>query len=828
MKIRKDYGLTNQQVLASRAKFGENILPTKGRYSTLRIFISQFQSPLVIILFFAAFITLVLELNSGKTLIQIPEFFAIIGVVFINSILGFIQEFQAQDTLKKLKETLKQEITVLRNGREIEVNIHELVVGDLIKFKLGDKIPADGLIIEGSNIQVNESALTGESRAISKNFVQVGNQFTIKDLEIKDEKQLLMGTSIVSGIGSYVITQIGVNTQFGKIAQKVSESKEEETPLQKKLKQLSIYLAIFALSASFILFTLGVLIGEDLKEFFEVSVSLAVSSVPEALVISLTVILTVGMTRLLRQKALVRKLIVAETLGSVTTICIDKTGTITHGIMEVEDTKTTNKNLFLKALLFNNNDVNSVDQAINDWIKNKAVREDKLEKKLDTLTFASKNKFSATLTNKYFYVIGAPEILLKKSKMNKKEQDFWENIIEEKSNKGLRIIGVAYKHSSGSKINKSMVNDLIWLGIVSINDPVRRDVGKVITSAIKSGVDVKIITGDYKNTALYVLKELKIEVSTNEIISGDELEKLNEKDLKKKIKDVKLFYRTSPDQKFRIVTALKALGESVAMMGDGINDAPALKAANVGIVVNNATEVSKETADIVLLDSNFKTIISAIEEGRSIFQNIRKLITYLLSGSFDEILLVGGSIILGLPLALTPLQILYINVIVDGLPDIALAFEPKEKDILSKKKVASKNLFNNEMLAIIFGVGAALSAIMLFSYFYFYKTYQNEELARSLLFAMLTLNSLIYVFAIKSLNENIWNYNFLNNTTLNLSVLGGIIFLIFSFTFEPLTKLLELTRLNFDQILFIIVIAFLNLFIVEIIKLLFISKMSKE
>lgn len=824
-------GLTTEQVAESRATYGANKLPEAARVSKFQILLSQFLSPLIFILIIAGFLTFLLG--------EYTDTIAIAAIILLNAALGFSQEFRAQRALEALKRMIKPQIEVVRNGKAIPLTAEELVVGDLVKLRLGERIPADGFLLEASGFSTSEAVLTGESAAISKEAGSEG-----------DEKaKVFMGTVVVSGVGVMQVAGVGLGTEFGKIAETLSAEEEEQTPLQLRLEQFSRQIGLVVLVLAGIIFVIGYFMGvpdfagehsNKLAALVTLCVSIAVSAIPEGLIIALTVVLTLSMQRLLKRKALVRKLVVAETLGSVTTICVDKTGTITEGRMRVLATHFADQGLALTALRATNKDLNAVDTALSKWLEDQPKSQGKTSSLLFDIPFNSSAKFAASVHKDAIYLVGAPEVLLNASTLSASEKENVEQEMQAEAEQGHRIIAVAVRENkvftdektfgenSAAENSKQLLSKLKWLGTITIEDPVRGDAHSAFELLTGAGIKLKLITGDQRSTAVNVMEQVGFPVKDSEMLSGVELQKLDDDELKRRLPEVKLFYRTIPEQKLRIVELLKQTGEVVAMMGDGINDAPALKRADVGIAVDNATEVSKETADIVLLDNNLHTIAAAVEEGRTIFENIKKVITYLLSDGTAEIFLIIGSLIFGLPLPLIPLQILFINLVADGFPDTALAFEPAEQDVM-KEKPRTKNaqIIDKEMITLIAIIGIVVNAFIFVIYLALLRTGSEIHHIRSYVFLLMAVDSLLYVYSIRSLKHNLWQINPFANKILNLAVLLGFALVGLSFHVPIVAQALELEHLSTIEVLSTLLLGVVKIVIIEIIKYIFIVKQSK-
>ncbi|MDP3955587.1 MAG: HAD-IC family P-type ATPase, partial [bacterium] len=729
MVVQELKGLTSSEVLLRQQQYGVNVLPEEKPPSDVNIFLSQLKNPLVYILFFAAAVTLLLG--------DLPDTFIIFIVVLANTILGFYQERKASRAILALKKLVSLSSRVKREGVLQAINAAEIVPGDLVFLTSGEKVPADGTLLECKNFHVNEAVLTGESEPKEK----------------KGNDEILMGGIVVNGQAVMEVVRIGEKTAMGKIAVSLGK-KEALTPLEERLRGFSKQLAYLVGLSAFLVFGLGVLTGRSLVEVFTTAVALAVSAVPEGLVISLTVILAIGMQRILKKKVLIRKLLAAETLGSVTVICVDKTGTITEGKLEVVEEEFLDREKAVLASVLANDLEDPLETVRweyalgqNHFDPQKMVDENP---RLDSLQFSPKTRFLASMHENEVYFAGAPELLLSKSNLSEKDKKIWQKKIELSAKKGLRLIGFAWRQRKrGEKklTAENVLESLVFLGFLAFSDPVRVEVKDALALAQKAGIKVKVITGDYRLTAEKVMSEIGLPITNpaKQILEGEELEKLSDEELRERMEEVILFVRSKPEDKLRIVEALKARGEVVAMTGDGVNDAPALHKADIGIVVSGASEVAKETADMILLDNNFKTIITAIEEGRGIFDNLRKVVLYLLSDAFGSIVLIFASLAAGLPLALTAAQILWINLVSDGLPDLALTVDPKRKGLMAEGPTKpAENLLNMEIKILVLLI-SLFTGLMVFMIFHFFLGQTgNLAYARSITFAALGVCSLFY------------------------------------------------------------------------------------
>ena len=794
-------GLSSEEVTKRQKQSGLNVLPEKPAPSHLSILIEQLKSPLVYILIIASFITLIIGHYTDAIIISLA--------VFINTVLGYIQENRASNALRALRHYLTDKATVIRDGNRSQVDTSQIVVGDIVVLDQGVKIPADGKLLFANRLFIDEAILTGESVPVSK----------VKNSDV------YMGTTISSGQAMMLIEAIGSKTKMGAIAGKIQE-REEDTPLQKQLKVFSKQLVIVISAITVFVFILGILYQYSPTEIFITSVALAVSSIPEGLLVSLTVVLAVGMQKILKQHGLVRKLSAAETLGGVTVICVDKTGTLTQGKMAVVDYIGNKTNLAKQVLLANDLDDPMVISAF-EWGRTIITDFVSEHPRIDSIPFSSKERFFISLhrwsgNQNMVFINGAPELVLGWTTLLQKEKDKILATINNLTLQGKRIIGFARKEAPLNK--KTLVTDdakdnLTWIGLLAFSDPVRLGVKEALVQTVSAGIKTLVITGDYAKTTEFVLHQLGIRITKDEVITGEELRSLTISQLAQKVKTIKLFARTTPDQKHSIVEALKKNGEIVAMMGDGVNDAPALHEADIGIVVGEATDVAKESADIILLDSNFSTVVKAIEEGRGIFENIRKIILYLMSDAFAEIIIVVGSITIGLPLPITAVQILWINLVSDGFPDLSLTIDPKRADIMKEKPRSPKEkLVTPWMMSLIGLISLVAGLVVLSAFVLVYKSTNDLVTARSMAFLTLGLDSLIYVFSVRNLLTPFWRSNPFENKWLIVAVLAGFALQALPFTTSTTRQFFGLANLSSTYWLTAIGLSVLMFVIIEVLK----------
>lgn len=766
---------------------------------------------------------------------------------------------------------MKVTAKVLRDGNEKEIDSEELVIGDVVILKTGDKVPADGRLIEAKGLRINEASLTGESQAVEKRADDLLPQPTPLPERIN---MVFMGTIVEEGQARVVIVATGANTQMGEIVSLLKETKERKTPLQQKIASLSKITGAFILSVILVIIVIGYFTEKSFVDIFVASLALAVSAIPEGLLPAITVILVLGMRRIFKQQGLVKKLAATETLGSVTVICTDKTGTLTEGKMQVSHILTSTRELMgndinglvrgensngaeshilaLKiATLANDAFVENPEADLQEWVvrgrstekamllagMQSGLDKRELEKQypvLDRISFESDHKFAATFhrknqTENMLYVIGAPEEIIARSvdldidggkeKLGTIEADKLINKLEALTKKGLRVLACAYKnYDAGTKYENLMglVGNLSLVGFIALKDPLRRDAKESILITKKAGIRTVIVTGDHKFTAKAIAEEIGIEAGEANIIEGKDLENINDEELKEKSKFISIYARVSPRHKLRIVDALQANGEIVAMLGDGVNDAPALKSADIGVVVGSGTDVAKEVADLVLLDDNFKTILKAIEQGRVIFQNIRKVFVYLVADDFSELFLFLVSMVMGLPLPLLPAQILWINLVEDGFPDIALTTEQETKGVMEEKPRSPKEPILNKptkkWMAVIF----AITGIAAFSsFFIFWKLTDDLHLTRTIVFALMCLDSLIFAFSVRSFKRTIFRKDIFSNRYLVGGVVIAILLLVAAIYLPSLQKFLATQPLNLTQWSIIFGISLVEILLIE-------------
>jgi len=792
-------GLTSSEAAERRKRFGPNKLAEKGGRSPLAIYLSQFKNPLIYVISAAFVISVILTEYNDALIIGV--------VILLDSILGFAQEYRAEKTVVALRRLLKPTARVIRDGKTAEVEAFDIVPDDLVSANPGDRIAADGELIEVVNFSVNEAILTGESEPIAKG---VGDT-------------VYMGTSVASGRGLVEVTATGMGTELGKIAGSLAEIKENPTPLQVRLQRFGKTLTYMVVAICVIILVTGLLLGVGFLPMVELSVVLAIAAIPEGLLIAVTLILVIGMRAVLRRKGLVKKLLAVETLGSVTVICTDKTGTLTEGIMQVSQTDFRSEEMAAHVMALCNDLADSLETTLWDYVKTlkldpQALTEEHV--RLYEVPFTSENKYMLTTNSiegsEVAFVKGAPEIVLDFCNVAPKEKERFAVEFEEWASSGLKLLGLAYKQNG----NPRELESFTWAGLVGIEDPVRPTARDAINLCRSAGIKTKMVTGDYRGTAEKVASVLGLATGPGRVLEGKDIEAMTDSELTKVARDITVFCRVSPHHKLRIVNALQSSGEIAAMIGDGVNDAPALKRANIGVSVGNATDVAQETASLILLDNNFGTLVGSVEEGRIIFDNIKKVVAYVLSNSFAEIITIFGAFILGWPLPLTIAQILWIHLICDGPSDIALGFERAEKGIMNEppKKVTESVLDrSSKFLVVAISFSSAIMCLLLFQYFW--QVRGAVILGQTVVFTVLGTQEMIYIFSYRSLRTSVFRSgHFFANKVLLATVALGLGQQLLALYVPFFNQVLGVVPLDLFDWALVLGVSFAMMGIVEVVK----------
>jgi Ca2+-transporting ATPase len=792
-------GLTSSEVAERRKRFGLNMLAEKKGRSALAIYVSQFRNPLIYIISVAFVISFVLMEYEDALIIGV--------VILLDSVLGFGQEYRAEKTVVALRRLLRPTARVIRDGETVEIEASMIVPDDIVAANPGDRIAADGELIEAVNLSLNEAILTGESEPVAKDAGDV----------------VYMGTTVSSGRGLLKVTSTGMATELGKIAESLAEIQEKPTPLQVRLRSFGKSLTYMVIVICFLILVTGLLLGVNPLEMIRLSVVLAIAAIPEGLLIAVTMILVIGMRSVLRRKGLVKKLLAVETLGSVTVICTDKTGTLTEGIMQVSRTDFRSKEMAAHVMALCNNLADPLEATLWNYVKvlkldAQAFAEE--HERLYEVPFTSENKYMLT-TNAFdgaevALVKGAPEIVLSFCGVRPKERDRLLTQFEEWADAGLKLLGLAYKKDGEPR----ELGDFTWVGLVGIEDPVRPTAKDAIALCRSAGIKTKMVTGDYRGTAEKVAATLGLAAGPGRVLEGKDIESMTDPALVEAANETVVFCRVAPHHKLRIVNALQSRGEITAMIGDGVNDAPALKKANIGVSVGNGTDVAQETASLILLDNNFGTLVNSVEEGRIIFDNIKKVVAYVLSNSFAEIITIFGAFVLGWPVPLTIAQILWIHLICDGPSDIALGFERAEKGIMNEPpKDVTESVLDRESKFLIVAISLSSAILCLLLFQHFWQVDGDITLGRTVVFAVLGTQELIYIFSYRSLRTSIFSSgHFFANKVLLGTVALGLSQQLVALYVPFLSQLLGVTPLDLYGWALVLGVSFAMVAIVEVVK----------
>ena len=885
-------GLNLEGVEESRKKYGINELKAKKKKTLLIKFLEQFKDFMIIILIIAALVSGIIGYIENE---GITDSIIILIVVIMNAIIGVAQESKAEKSLEALQKLSSHVAKVIRNGELIIIPSKELVPGDIVVLETGDYVPADLRIIEAVNLKVQEASLTGESVPVEKNIEAISDE----KVGIGDRTNMLFSSSLITyGRGKGIVVETGMKTEVGKIASIINDTNETETPLQEKLNKLGKTLGIGALIICAVIFVIGLLYGKNPLDMFMTAVSLAVAAIPEGLAAVSTIVLAIGVQRMVKKHAIVKKLPAVETLGSATVICSDKTGTLTQNKMTVQKIFYNNKlvdipevnleeedavleKLVYVSMLCNDTKIGTDKQLTGDPTETALINMGfKLDfqpaiyeqmPRIKEIPFDSDRKLMTTVNKigEKFVVCtkgGVDELLNRCTKyiLNgeiKTDVDDYKNQIKENNEKmakdALRVLAMGYKelnHEPTDEEMKDIENDLIYIGMVGMIDPPREEVKLAVQKCKTAGIKTVMITGDHKITAVAIAKALGILEKEDEAITGAELEEMSDEELTKNIRKYSVYARVSPEHKVRIVKAWQANGEIVAMTGDGVNDAPALKTADIGCAMGIVgTDVAKEAADVILTDDNFATIVSAVEEGRRIYDNILKAIQFLLSSNVGEIIVLFVAILITPLLSkifgidihliepLLPIHILWINLVTDSLPALALAVDPAEKDIMKRKPIKpKKGVFTKGMIWRVVYQGVMIGIITLAAFVIGLGTKNvpvieglteqevRVEIGQTMAFVVLALSELVHVFNIRNNKESIFKTKIFNNGKLILAILVSAILMFVILLIPGLRTIFSIPVLPMSNIVEIVILVLLPMVIVEIFKLFKINTIGEE
>ncbi|MDO8600410.1 MAG: HAD-IC family P-type ATPase [bacterium] len=825
-------GFSPDEARKRLVRFGRNEFARYKQKPLLLVFLRQLRGPLNLVLIVAAGVSYMVSDMSDAVVILVT--------LAMNASVGFFQESKADRAFVALSQTLQEYAYVLRGGHELEIPREEVVPGDVLLLKRGKKIPADARVVASDNLQMNESSLTGEWIAQKKKPGIVPFATPVADRS----NMVFMGTLVDEGSGRAIVVSTGIRTEFGQIGTLLREEYEVKTPLERRVAHFSSRFAYAIGGVAILLFWFGVSRGVSLLDMFLTAVAMAVASVPEGLPVSLTIVLAIGMQRILKKGGLVRNLFSTETLGGVSIVATDKTGTLTKAEMLVSHIITATKQIVRKdghlrprlhlngkeahmraleiAMLESEAVIENPEDELHEFrihggATNKALllagieaglRKEVLLKTYPLVTsipFDSERKFSASLHETRggyrMFVLGAPELVLNGSLFldfdGKKEKltPAWRESILKKygvmAGDGLRVIAAAYKDTREDALNPAQVTEhLVFVGLLGLKDPVREDVRHSIQEAEQAGIRPIIITGDHARTAEAVAREVGIFVARHEIIEGEDFEKLSDEELRDALPRFKIYARIAPKDKLRIVEAWRARGETVAFVGDGINDAPALRKADIGVALGSGTDVAKEAADLVLLSDSFTVIIDAVREGRTILANIKKTILFLLTDGFNELLIIVFGLVAGVPLPILPAQILWINLVEDILPALSLAFEKGDAHLRPLTKEKRGTLLGREGVLIILWFSIITTTFVFATYLLMLRHF-GAEYARTMVFLMMGIDSLFYIFNIKTMGRMVSFRAFFDNAFMLVGVFVGFLLLVSAVLFTPLQNLIK-------------------------------------
>ncbi len=846
-------GLSKKEVLERSQKYGRNILPQKEQDSILKTFLNEFKDPMIILLLVAIIISFI----AGEVIDAVTILF----IILIDAIMGTYQEKKANNTAEALAKLVATKAKVIREGKILSIEAEDLTIGDYVILESGDKIVADMRIIESHNLMIDESILTGESVPVNKNNELISK----KTIPIAEQSNMVFsGTTVITGRAKGIVVGIGLQTEIGKIADSINKAGEEKSPLTIRVEKLSKQISILILIVAIIISILLVMKDVPYNEIFLSVIALAVSAMPEGLPLALTMALTIASNKMAKKNVIVRKLKSAESLGSCTVIASDKTGTLTVNEQTAKKILLPNnaeynifgsgynldgevigsnieyaKEIALFGVINNEAEIDknkfvgdSIDIAFKVLGKKLSIETHQI-KNLETIPYESENKYSAVFYEKnnetYCTVKGSLEVVKSFcSNINLTENNINSTILEEQNESlakdGYRVIALANgKVKKQEKYSSDDIKNLTFMGMVGFIDPIRKEALPSIKECHMAGIKVLMITGDHPLTAFKIAKDLKLIEDDSKVTTGveiDETLKKGEKIFDSFIRKHQVFARVTPIQKLKIVESLKRQGEFVAVTGDGVNDAPALKAANIGVSMGSGTDLARETSDIIIVDDNFKSIVAGIKEGRVAYANIRKIILFLISCGLAEVMFFCLSILFNLPMPLLAIQLLWINVVTDGIQDLALSFESAEKGILAEPpRDPKESIFNKELLQEILVSGLVIGGIVFLTwYLLLNKLNVSVFMSRGYIMALMVFIQNIHVFNCRSEHNSAFSIPIKNNKLIVCGVAGSILLQIIVMEVPILSKFLQTSSVPWFHVIYLFLIALSVLVIMEIYK----------
>lgn len=890
LKTNLENGLDDNEVKERLNEYGSNELKGKKKKSTFAKILEQFKDFSIIILIIAAIISGIVGVAQGE---GITDTIVILIVVIVNAIIGVSQENKAEKSLEALQKLSSHAVKVKRNGKVEVIPSSNLVPGDVVVIETGDYISADLRITEAVNLKSQEASLTGESLPIEK----MASKIEEMEIGVGDRINMLFSSSLITyGRGEAIVVATGMNTEVGKIADMLNNTEKQETPLQTKLNKFGKTLGIAAIIICIVIFLIGIIQGKEIINMFMVAVSLAVAAIPEGLVAVSTIVLAIGVQKMVKKNAIVKKLPAVETLGSSTVICSDKTGTLTQNKMTVKQAFWNKKLIDIENIKMDNEFFQLLNNAIlcNDSkiLEDGSLTGDPTETALTEVAFKfnfdssvysdmpriaevpfdSERKLMTTIhkvaDNLYrVYTKGGIDELLRICKGYEIDGELKTDLEnykieinsanEEMAKNALRVLGFAYKemdHKPNKEELENIENDLIFIGMLGMIDPPREEAKHAVEKCKTAGIKTVMITGDHKITAMAIAKQLGILENENEALTGEELEKISDEELTKNIRKYSVYARVSPEHKVRIVKAWQANGEIVAMTGDGVNDSPALKTADIGCAMGNVgTEVAKEAADVILTDDNFATIVSAVEEGRRIYDNILKVIQFLISSNIGEVIVLFVATLLtpllakwcgvtdvGLIEVLLPIHILWVNLVTDSLPALALAFDPADKEIMKRKPLKpSKGVFTKGMTYRVVYQGIMVGLLTLAAFIIGMATTKTPiegltldeskvEVGQTMAFITLSVGELAHVFNVRNNKKTIFSKELFNNKKLLINTGISLVLVLVILFIPALRHIFSIPLLPKDNIIELIILVLMPIVIVEILKILKINTFKDE